>query len=199
MRKYGKMYRLWINVSASGSPRNVAYVQSVGGSGVHTTSNVQCLILWVKMLCHHLLDRAILRSKCSMPLGISKTTKAYLLAWKYTFSYCAPAPPPLLPAPLPFPCAYPSPPLPVPWRFPGACPPPPPPLVPLPVPCTCPPPPPPAAACHLPSFLLRPRPRASLLCALPRTIVASRAAPSAISVTPGPLLPGLDHAILQLR
>ena len=22
-----------------------------------------------------------------MPLGISKTTKAYLLAWKYTFSY----------------------------------------------------------------------------------------------------------------
>ena len=30
-------------------------------------------------------DRGILRYKCSMPLGISKTTKAYLLAWKYTF------------------------------------------------------------------------------------------------------------------
>ena len=29
----------------------------------------------------------LLRFKCSMPLGISKTTKAYLLAWKYTLSY----------------------------------------------------------------------------------------------------------------
>ena len=39
------------------------------------------------MLCHPLLDRPILRQKCVVPLGFSKTTKAYLLARKYTFSY----------------------------------------------------------------------------------------------------------------
>ena len=39
------------------------------------------------MLCHPFLDGSILRQKCSMPLGISKTTKIYLLAWEYTFSY----------------------------------------------------------------------------------------------------------------
>ena len=39
------------------------------------------------MPCHPFLDRPILRQKCSMPLGISKTTKTYLLTWKHTFSY----------------------------------------------------------------------------------------------------------------
>ena len=39
------------------------------------------------MFCHPFLDGPILRLKCSMPLGISTTTKAYLLAGKHTFSY----------------------------------------------------------------------------------------------------------------
>ena len=37
--------RLWINVSASVSPENGAFVQSVGGSGVRKTWGVQCLVL----------------------------------------------------------------------------------------------------------------------------------------------------------
>ena len=55
----------------------------LGGSGVHSTSKVQCLLL----IGHPFSDRPILRKKCSMPLDISKTTKAYLFAGKYTFSY----------------------------------------------------------------------------------------------------------------
>ena len=39
------------------------------------------------MLCEPYLDRPILRYNWGMTSGISETTKAYLLAWKYTFSY----------------------------------------------------------------------------------------------------------------
>ena len=39
------------------------------------------------MSCHPFLDRPILRQKCVVPLGLSMTTKANLLAGKYTFSY----------------------------------------------------------------------------------------------------------------
>ena len=39
------MYRLWVNVSASVSPGNGVKDQSVGGSGVHTTSKVKCLVV----------------------------------------------------------------------------------------------------------------------------------------------------------
>ena len=39
------------------------------------------------MPCHPFLVRSILRYKCSMPLGITKTTKGHLFARKYTFSY----------------------------------------------------------------------------------------------------------------
>ena len=39
------------------------------------------------MSCHPFLVRPILREKCDMPLGLSVTTKANLLAGKYTFSY----------------------------------------------------------------------------------------------------------------
>ena len=39
------------------------------------------------MSCHPFLDQPILRQKCVMPLGLFITTKANLLAGKYTFSY----------------------------------------------------------------------------------------------------------------
>ena len=39
------------------------------------------------MSCHPFLDRPVVRRKCVMPLGLSITTKANLLAGKYTLSY----------------------------------------------------------------------------------------------------------------
>ena len=39
------------------------------------------------MFFHPFLDRPILRRKCGMPLGIFRTTNAYLWPGKYTFSY----------------------------------------------------------------------------------------------------------------
>ena len=59
--------------------------------------------------------------------------------------------------------------------------------------------PPSSVACHLSTFALRALPCASALCTSPCTIVASSAAPSVISMPPGPLVFCLDHATLQLR
>ena len=87
MSKCRKVYRLSINVSASVSPENGVQVPSVGGSGVHTTSEDQRLVVGVKTSSHPFFARPILRLKCDMSLGFSMTTKANLLAGKYTFSY----------------------------------------------------------------------------------------------------------------
>ena len=75
-------------MSAPQSVQEMVYkLNQFGGSGVHTTSIDQCLVLYIKMSCHPFLDGPILRFKCVMPLGLSITTKANLLAGKCTFSY----------------------------------------------------------------------------------------------------------------
>ena len=62
----------------------------LGGQGSTQHPTFDTWFYRSKCLVTLFLVRPILRQKCSMPLGISKTTKAYLWAWEYTFAYSSP-------------------------------------------------------------------------------------------------------------